>query len=105
MILSKLKYDIKEALVQFRDRTIDAGGNLQDDIQFALTQLLDQYQPGKIAPNGNTFFNAAVVVTDNSIQNAPDLQQGLLHVIVSGSLSPKSERISLLFNVLPVSIG
>jgi hypothetical protein len=105
MILSKLKYDIKEALVQFRDRTIDAGGNLQDDIQFALTQLLDQYQPGKIAPNGNTFFNAAVVVTDNSIQNAPDLEQGLLHVIVSGSLSPKSERISLLFNVLPVSIG
>lgn len=105
VITLKFWYDINEVLNAFRDRTIDAGGRLQGDIKFALDQYLASYQPGKFPPNGNTFYNAATVVTDNSIQNASDLGQGLLYVMVEGSFSPKAERISLLFNVKPITVG
>lgn len=105
MITLKFWYDITEILEGFRDRTIDSTGRLQDDIKFALEQYLAPYQPGRFPPGGNTFYNAAVVVTDNSIQNSADLEQGLLHILIEGSFSPKTERISLLFNVKPVVIG
>lgn len=105
MITLKFWYDLNEVLELFRDRTIDSGGKLQDDIQMALEGYLEPYQPGKFPPRGNTFYNAAIVVTNNSIQNSADLEQGLLHVLVEGSFTPKSERISLLFNVKPVVIG
>ena len=105
MITLKFWYDLNEVLELFRDRTIDSGGKLQDDIRMALEGYLDPYQPEKFPPRGNTFYNSAIVVTDNSIQNSGDLEQGLLHVLVEGSFTPKSERISLLFNVKPVTIG
>lgn len=103
-ILSKLSYDIKVLLEQFRDRTIDASGMMQDDLRIAIEMYLEQYQPGRFPPNGNTFYNATVVITDDSIQDANNLQEGLLRVWVEGSLSPKAERISLTFNVRPLSL-
>lgn len=104
-IANFFSYMLTDLLQGFRDRTIDSSGFLQDEIASAIRMALEPYGPGKVAPNGNTLYNPAVVVTDNSIQTNSDLNQGLLHVYVEASFSPKAERIQLLFNVLPVTIG
>ena len=104
-IANYFRYALEDLLENFRDRTIDGAGRLQSDIKQSIEMLLDPYGPGKFAPQGNTLWNVATVVTDDSIQNSSDLNQGLLHVYVEAAFSPKSERIQLLFNVVPVQIG
>jgi len=104
-ITNYFDYMLTDLLQGFRDRTIDSTGALQEEIKQSIEMSLSPYGPGKTPPKGNTLWNPAVVITDNSIQNAADLNQGLLHVYVEAALSPKAERIQLLFNVVPVTIS
>lgn len=103
-IANYFKYLLTDTLQGFRDRTVDGAGMLFEEIKTALTMALDPYGPGKPAPNGNTLWNPAVIVSDASIQTEADLNQGLVHVYVEAAFSPKAERIQLYFNVIPVRL-
>jgi len=104
-IANFFRYGLEDLLQNFRDRTIDGAGKLQSDIKQSIEMFLDPFGPGKFPPQGNTLWNAATVVTDKTIQNEADLNQGLLHVYVEAAFSPKAERIQLLFNVVPVRLS
>lgn len=104
-VLNYFRYLLEETILPYRDATLDSEGILQNGIQSAIRLALDPYAPGKASPNGNTLYNAATTVADNSVQNEADLNRGILNVFVSASLSPKAERIQLLFNAMPVKIG
>ena len=103
-IANYFKYYLTELLQGFRDRTIDGAGLLFAEIRNALEAALAPYGPGQPAPNGNTLWQPAIVVSDQSIQNEADLNQGLIHVYVEAAFSPKAERVQLLFNVIPVKL-
>ena len=103
-IANYFKYLLTDTLQGFRDRTVDGSGALFRDIHSALSMALDPYGPGKPAPNGNTLWNPAIIVSDASIQTEADLNQGLVHVYVEAAFSPKAERIQLYFNVIPVRL-
>lgn len=105
VIANFLSYFLEDVVAPFANRTIDASGFLQDEIGAALRRALEPFGPGKAAPKGNTLYNPAIVVTDNSVQNESDLNNGELHVYVEASLSPKAERISLSFNIVPATIA